>query len=519
MQRLTEAYKPLIATRQTGSRIPLAALCSAHQAAAEAVARPVEAKEDATSPLWQGDAGEAAWKLFEALADPATPAPRLAPADYPDFYRTLIAGETVRSHIPVHPRLTIWGPFEARLQQPDVMILGSLNEGTWPKAVEPGAWLNRPMRKELGLPAPEEETGRAAHDLTTFLGAGTVILTRAGKVDGVPRVASRWLLRLNALLDGLELGDALRPTTPWLAWARARDHIARHAPIRAPAPAPPLAMRPRKASVSDVETWIANPYAIFARQILLLETLPGLGVEPGPQEKGQIIHEALSIFTRNHPDSLPPDIVAAFLQAAAGAIGDFASEPRVRAFWLPRLTRFAGWFAATEPARRHGVSKIAAEVDSSQVLAAPGGPFTLRARADRIDVADGSLIITDYKTGGIPSDSWVASGAAPQLPLEAAMAIAGAFSGIAAAPVSGLRYIRATGAEPPGEEKLVKLGDKDVAAVAREAMEGLARLIARFDDPATPYRAVRRPRFRYDFDDYAHLARVGEWTADDGEGG
>ena len=125
--------------------------------------------------------------MFDDLTDPALPAPALAPADYPDFYRTLIAGETVRSRVPVHPRLSIWGPFEARLQQPDVMILGSLNEGTWPEAADPGAWLNRPMRASSGLPAPEEEIGRAAHDLTTFLGAETVILTRADKVDGVPR--------------------------------------------------------------------------------------------------------------------------------------------------------------------------------------------------------------------------------------------------------------------------------------------------------------------------------------------
>ena len=52
----------------------------------------------------------------------------------------------------------------------------------------------------------------------------------------------------------------------------------------------------------------------------------------------------------------------------------------------------------------------------------------------------------------------------------------------------------------------------DVAASARTARDGLARLISEFDNETTPYRAVRRARFKYDYDDYAHLARVAEWS-------
>ena len=563
VQRVINAFAPLAALSDARQASPLAALCAAHVAVAEAIAEPPAlpspqtlhsngerggdkmvsgfsrtpphdpgasltpgtetppASAPQTSPLWHGEAGEAAWTIFEALTDAQAPAPDLAPADYPDFYRTLVAGEAVRPRVPVHPRLSIWGPYEARLQQPDVIVLGSLNEGTWPKAADPGAWLNRPMRKQLGLPSPEEEIGRAAHDVTTLLGADTVILTRAGKVDGEPRVPSRWLLRLKALLAGVKLDDALAPSTPWLGWARARDHVdGGHVPVKPPEPRPPLALRPRRMSVSEVETWIANPYAIFARHVLHLEALSALGLAPGPQEKGQIIHEALSQFTRKHPDALPPDIVKSFLAAAADVIADYKSEPRVRAFWLPRLARFAEWFAATERERRKGVTAILAEVSAKHSLATGGKPFELRARADRIDAGPAGLIITDYKTGQIPADTAVRSGQAPQLPLEAALAIAGAFAGTGtSSTVAGLRYIRATGAEPPGEERIVNLKDADVAQIAAAAMNGLHRLIQRFDDPSTAYRALRRPRFNYDYDDYAHLARVGEWSVDEQEEG
>ena len=202
-------------------------------------------------------------------------------ADYADLYATLLSRENVRERTAVHPRVSIWGPFEARLQQPDILILGSLNEGTWPEAAEPGAWLNRPMRRDLGLPSPEEEIGRAAHDFVSLLGAKTVYLTRAEKVDGVPTVPSRWLMRLTALLKGMELCERSRTRSAVARLgARTRPDQASRVKIEAPAPTPAVALRPRKLSVTEIERWISNPYAIFARRILKLEPLPPLGASP-----------------------------------------------------------------------------------------------------------------------------------------------------------------------------------------------------------------------------------------------
>ncbi len=57
------------------------------------------------------------------------------------------------------------------------------------------------------------------------------------------------------------------------------------------------------------------------------------------------------------------------------------------------------------------------------------GPFTIRARADRIDtLADGRLVIIDYKTGAPPTAKQVEAGFAPQLPLEAMIAGSRRFS-------------------------------------------------------------------------------------------
>jgi ATP-dependent helicase/nuclease subunit B len=513
LRRLGKPLGPLEQLFASSPKTSLATLVAAHIAAAEALGKPAAEADDA--PLWGGDAGEAASKFLASLSAEEAIAPDMRAADYPAFYRSLAEEVTVRLRAPTHPRIFIWEPYESRLQHPDVVILGSLNEATWPQAADPGPWLNRPMRQALGLPAPEERIGDAAHIFTSLLGVERVYLTRAAKIDGVPTVPSRWLLRLQALLAGVGDGHGAgaQPDRPWLTWARERNALAGPVrPVRAPEPRPALALRPRRLSATAIERWIANPYAVFAERILGLEALPALGRPLDAALRGQIVHDALGRFAQQFPDRLPPDICATLVALAKAGLEELAGAPRVAAFWTPRFDRFAEWFADTEQARRAGVRQTLAEVEGAIVLQGTAGPFTLTARADRFDIGDAGLVITDYKTGNVKELAGrAAQGRAPQLPLEAAIALAGGFTGIAAQAVTGLRYISASGGEPPGQACPL---DADVSQLATQAREGLVRLIADFDIEATPYRAVRRAQFSYRYDAYAHLARVAEWSAE-----
>ena len=508
---LTAAAAPLMDVLRRTTPLDLRTLLSAHISAAEAIA--AQPPDDKSPGLWAEAAGEAASLVLAGLLDESLPALDVLPREYPDLYRSLIAHETVRPRIPLHPRLAIWGPLEARLMQPDVVVLGSLNDGTWPEQLDPGPWINRPMRAELGLPAPEERIGYATHDFSMLLGAPRVVMTRAVKVGGVPTVASRWLLRLRALLEATGSGKTVEPSEPWLQWARWRSIAAGHRPVKAPAPRPPLVLRPRKLSVSGVETWMANPYAIFAREILRLDPLPPLGQEPDAALRGGIVHGALAAFARQWPIELPGDIAAEIMRHARADLERLTGNPRIATFWLMRLERFATWFAGSEAGRRDGVERAVPEVDGKLVIAAPAGPFTLSARADRIDVRPDGIVITDYKTGAsLAKLRKDAEGSfAPQLALEGAIALAGGFAGIATGRIAALRYISASGGEPAGAT--LDLRAPDLNQVSRDALQGLETLVALFDNPATPYAAVRRARFSYDYDDYAHLARTAEWSA------
>lgn len=519
LERLKLAFAPLINAYAAKTEQNLQSFIDAHIEVAEAIALNAEEKSD---NLWIGAAGEQLARLLAEILSIQNTAPNMIGRDYPEFYRSLIAGETVRPLTPVHPRIFIWGPFEARLQQTDVVILGGLNEGTWPNAANPSPWLSRPMCQQLGLPAAEQHIGYSAHDFASLISGKEVFLTRADKTDGVQTVPSRWLMRINALLEGLDATEFLNahPEEPFADWAALRDDTqsekSEQTRMRAPAPTPPVEARPRHLSVTRIEDWIANPYSIFARMILKLTPLEPLGAPPSAAMRGQIIHEALQIFAEQYPDQLPKDSQQKLSEIAAELMDKISIHPQIGAFWQPRFERFASWFAETEPTRRAGVKQVHTELGGKITIDAPAGPFTLSARADRIDEnKDATFHIYDYKTGTVPTQNKVRALYKPQLPLEAAIQQQGGFEGLDKGPVTALSYIAAKGGEPAGEE--TTLSGDDLAGLIDESMEKLKNLVTSFDQQSTPYKALRRADFKgqYEYDDYAHLARLQEWGAED----
>ena len=511
--RLAEAAAPFLALAASGGA-PFADLLRAHVGFAEAMARTGDTP--GADRLWRHDDGEAGAALVNDLLVAARDFPEVAVRDYPGLFEALMKGRVVRPRFGRHPRLAILGPLEARLQHVDLMVLSGLNEGVWPAEPAADPWLSRPMRKAFGLPAPERSIGLSAHDFAQAATAPEVVLTRAARVEGSPTVPSRWLSRLDTVLKALGLDRRIDQEAPqWLAWARGLDEPAAVRPVTAPEPRPPVSSRPRKLAVTEIETWMRDPYAIYARHILKLRPLDPIAADPGAAERGQFIHKALDGFIRDWPDALPADAVDRLLEHGRATFGTLLARPEVWAFWWPRFERIAGWVVALERARRPLIRPLATEVSGRMEFDGRAGPFILTAKADRIDrLHDGSLAIIDYKTGTLPTATDVALGFAPQLSLEAALAECGGFDAIPPAPVGDLAFWRLSGGDPAGEEKPLKGNPADLA---RQAHAGLEALIWAFDKPETPYRARPRPRHAPRFDDYAHLARIQEWSAGSGE--
>jgi len=469
-------------------------------AAAEALA----CDENSDCILWAGADGEAAFGLVASLKLAADGLDPIEPDSWPSLLRSLAMKVPVRTAVGRHPRLAILGPLEARLQRFDLMVLGGLNEGSWPQAAGHDPWFSRPMRKTLGLEQPERGIGLSAHDFAMLAAAPCVLLSRALKADGAPTIASRWLQRLEQLTGGLGLKKALAPKLDYARLAALLLDVPQGPRLPRPKPTPPVDTRPRRLSVTEIETWLRDPYAIYARHVLRLRPLDALDEPIGPLERGTALHKALETFIAESRSGLPDDAVARLVAIADGIFAQAGIPKAALALWRPRFLGAARGFVEWEQTRRETIASSHLEIRGSLKL----GDFELTGVADRIDILkSGTAAILDYKTGAIPSDKQVAQLLSPQLPLEAAMLAQDGF-GIGKFIAEELIYLSLASESKARAPRSIK----DAVALTEEAVKQLQRRIAWFREEATPYRPRVRP-FRADIaGDYDHLARVREWA-------
>ncbi len=518
LDRLAGCLAPLLALAPDRPVAPAATLLALIEAA-EALAATDE--QPGAERLWSGEEGAALAEHLSALLEAFGDLPPEPPARLPDLLAAALAGIAVRTRRAVrgregaeHPRIFIWGRLEARLQAVDLAVLGGLAEGSWPEAADPGPWLSRRMREAVGLPSPEEAIGLAAHDFVSVCcAAGEVVLAVPARRERAPSVPSRWVVRLEAMLRGqgarLAVHDAL-------AWARALDLPAGPArPVAPPQPRPPVALRPRKLKVTEIETWLRDPYAIYAKHVLQLRPLEPLEPGVGAVEFGQIVHDGLARFYREHGAAWPEGAAGRLRRAMDEALEAAAMPASSCAWWRPRLRRIADWVAETEVKRRvlNPPAALWAEIPGRWDFEAPGGLFSLRGRADRIERRpEGGLAVIDYKTGEVPSEAQVERGEFPQLPLEAAMLQAGAFGEVPAGSVVELAYWKISGGREPGAETRLFEGDAArLAAQGTIARERLAARIAAYDRFEQAYLAQPHPEAVPRFGKYGQLARAAEW--------
>ncbi|NPU68490.1 double-strand break repair protein AddB [Bradyrhizobium sp. 83012] len=472
--------------------------------------------------------GAALARCFDDLLASGERCGLMAPlSDYPDLFHTAFSDRAVRRPERHGAQLQIYGPLEARLMQADRMIIGGLVEGIWPPAPRIDPWLSRPMRHQLGLDLPERRIGLSAHDFAQLLGAPEVILTHAAKSGGAPAVASRFLHRLEAVAGAERWKAAEARGETYVRYAEVLDQPREVKPVEQPAPKPPLEARPLRMSVTAVEDWLRDPYTIFARYILRLDPLDPVDMPLSAADRGSAIHEAIGEFTQTYAEVLPLHPAHALRVIGEKHFAPLMERPEARALWWPRFQRIAGWFAAWETARREQIGAITAEIRGE--IGIPLGKdrtFMLSARADRIEQrAEGTYAILDYKTGQPPTAKQVRMGLSPQLTLEAAILREGGFEGIPAGSlISQLVYVRLSGNNPPGEERILelKINKSDTPQhpdqAAQEARAKLEELIRSFEDVNQGYTSLNLSMWANRYGSYDDLARIKEWSAAGGLG-
>ncbi len=510
LARLEQMLRPLNFPEAVNPADALRALLTAGEALA------ATESESGAARLWAGEAGIALSEvLLETLAA-LEDLPDIALPDLPDVLDALLAGAVFRKPRTKdgHPRIAIWGLREAALQSVDVLVLGGLAEGVWPAAAEPGPWLSRSMRRAAGLPAPEEKISAAAHDFFALSCASPEVTFAAPRRrERAPAVPARWLTRLDAMLAGAGL---VLPAHPAAGWAALLDQPLARERREKPYPRPEAAFRPATLSISEVATLLADPYAIYARKVLKIRELNRLDEESDPSIFGDIVHAGLAEFFRDAWIEAP-DAVARLSVCLERAMRRLRPRAALEHWWAARLTRIAAWIIEAERLRRMERGNPAAlDLEASAELAVAGG-FVLKGRADRIETGvSGGVSILDYKTGTIPADADVKDGSAPQLPLEAVMAEAGAFAADFAGTVTELAYVKLSGRSEAGDVRTL-FGKKPEAlrAVIDSAAAALPELFAKFARAETPYLASPHPGRANRYDVYGGISRRAEWAGEE----
>lgn len=483
--------------------------------------------------LWVGDSGEKAARLIEDLMRFGDNLGLMGLQDFSDIISLLMRGAVVRPRFGMHPRLQILGPLEARMLSADRIILGGLNEGTWPAPPVIDPFLSRTMRGELGLSLPERRYGLAAHDYAVLASAPEVFLTRARQGDSGPTVASRWLWRLQTLARGAfgdEAKKHLSPDKPYLEWARSLDYVKEKVSfVKRPAPTPPLEARwprGRKLSVTRLRVWVRDPYSIYAKYILDLNPLRELDQPVGPAEFGTAIHDGIDKFCKRFPSALPEDATRQLLGELETQLLAQGYDTYKLVTVRPRLNRIATELIEWMRLRQsQGWQLAAIEKEGSTYFDALD--FTLSAKADRIEKSAEGYAVIDYKTGTPPKPDVVQAGFDMQLPMTALLLEKGGFAqaGLSAQSTEDLLYVRVRGVgdgvEPCPLTGTVKRNDvRTTDDYVTDVWAVFERLVKEFDQESTGYTAQPRIQYSHDYGDYDDLARRGEWDqlGSEGEG-
>lgn len=518
--RLSEAVAPLAAFATGNLRTEISEITRASVEALENLARD---EDGSVTRFYSGEHGE---KLASFLRQLLSSEAQLdfEAAEWPAILEALMSGETVKPHPGGHPRVFIWGALEARLQTVDTIVVGGLNEGSWPAKTRNDPFMSRPMKAMIALDPPERRTGLAAHDFQMVLGMDHVVLTRSQRSDNAPTVPSRWLQRLETVLGAQVAMDMRARGARFIQWAREIDQAPDVPFVPRPQPAPPVSARPRHFSVTEIETLRRDPYAIFARKILKLRPLEPLIRDPAAAERGTLFHDILGHFTQENIDPMSPDAERRLEEFGQQFFSEMDLPIEIEAVWWPRFTALIAQFIAWERERAYNVATRFAEIASTKREVENLG-ITLSGRADRIDLMrDGTAEVIDYKTGSTPSPRQAHVLLSPQLALEAALLVRGAFSDLGPVRASDLTYVRLRAGGEVKPESILKIGrppsEKTAPALGEEAWQRLAQLLEEYQNPAKGYLSRALPFRETDLTgDYDHLARVLEWSAGGDSGG
>ena len=326
-------------------------------------------------------------------------------AEYNEFFIHYMGRGRYHDYEQAHPRLFLWGALEARLQHSDVLIVGGMNEGSYPPAAHHSPWLNAAMQQQIGLPPPDWRVGRSAHDFIHSFSHDTVYLTYSLLNETGRCEPSRFITRLRHSGAGhiVELrADELEKDL-----AEGMHHT------DAPAPFPSVSLRPKRISVSQVRQLMQDPYGYYASAILRLRKKQPLDDSMTPMRWGSLIHDILNRYVANASSDDSWETLQEVMEKTLIAEG--LNHDLWRLIFKPQLEEvLRGFWKWQQHSLATGWQTVACEQKGTWMMDGMVDDIRLTARCDRLDTKDGRWRIIDYKTGGVPTQKSIGTAREPQ---------------------------------------------------------------------------------------------------------
>ena len=269
-----------------------------------------------------------------------------------------------------------------------------------------GEFFNQSVRRELGLRTRDDGERELRRDLELLLATvPRVVVTWQAQRDGEANLLAPELALLSTLHQLAWNDDLQCPPLPARSEAEPDAATAPSASVMA-APVAPLALIPRRVSVSGYASLVACPYRFFARHVLGLGEMDEVAEEMGKSDYGALVHRVLERFHERHPvlsDVAGNEALSALqdcvAEVFAAAVEDNFLATGWRLRWEKRLPAYLDWQRQQEA---QGWRWAQAETRVRRVLPlADGGEVEFYGRIDRIDLRQGSAggaALLDYKT-------------------------------------------------------------------------------------------------------------------------
>ncbi len=298
------------------------------------------------------------------------------------------------------------GTLEAAGLEFDHVRVGNLHALQWPPPAHPLPLVSRALQRQAGMPdaTPADTLAFAQRTLARLAGSAPHVVLSWPRADRESELGPSPLLAAYAAADAADV-----PDPGWYAASLAGSGTtARIAADPVPRVQPDERVL---GGAYTVQRQVTDPFSAFACGRLGVSELPLMQPGLSAMLGGSIVHAALYELLKSRPTSseLRGWIAEGSLAARVAAAVDAALAPherqadgvlrRLLALERRRLNPVLLDFVTRESRR----APFAVEsVETTRVLLAHG--VRLELRVDRIDrLADGSLLVIDYKTGAVKS--------------------------------------------------------------------------------------------------------------------